>query len=140
MDEGGATPSNGPDAYTRCKGLCVLCGHSQLSLRLCAGPLQSSDGDLSVLPVPSPCPPTRCLRAHTLLPLPMTYSELVLPSLPCPVRRLETLTASTTVSASRLLPVPSRVWRLTRFSLRFGVCFVNGVHSSAPPEPPAATC
>lgn len=95
MDEGGATPSNGPDAYTRCKGLCVLCGHSQLSLRLCAGPLQSSDGDLSVLPVPSPCPPTRCLRAHTLLPLPMTYSELVLPSLPCPVRCLETLTAST---------------------------------------------
>lgn len=54
MAEGGATPSYGPDAYTRYKGLCVLCGHSQLSLRVCAFPLQSSDGDLSLLPVPSP--------------------------------------------------------------------------------------
>lgn len=87
MDEGGVTPSYGPDAYTRCKGLCVLCCQSQLSLRLCAVPLQSSDGDLSLLPVPSPCHRHAFFWAHTLLPLPTILPNLPLLSLQCPVRQ-----------------------------------------------------
>lgn len=141
MDEGGATPSYGPDAYTRWKGLPVLCGHSQLSLRLCAVPLQSSDGDLSLLPVPGPCPPT-CflLGTHTA-----SAAHDFLRTCPCChcsalCASPETLTAPTTANASGLLPVPSQVWAPSTFQSQIWCVFCYRVHSSAPPEPPAAVC